>query len=105
MYSIEKTLFSTNLKVVVLEVGPEELRKLGAGGHLNADDLGELGAELLRCGEAFSGGHGEIWMNLVVLELDGRRVEERLSFNLRMRNVAAVWRWLRIRTWGHDDSN
>ena len=76
--------FSTNLKVLLLEVGPEELHELGAGGLLRADDVGQLGAELLRGLDACSGGHGAIWRNLVVL--DGGRVEERLSSSLRNEN-------------------
>ena len=43
------------LQVVLLDVGPEELHELGAGRLLLADDVGELGAELLGCGETSSG--------------------------------------------------
>ena len=43
------------LQVVLLDVGPEELHELGAGGLLLADDVGQLGAELLGCGETSSG--------------------------------------------------
>ena len=42
------------LQVVLLDVGPEELHELGAGGLLLADDVGQLGAELLGCGETSS---------------------------------------------------
>ena len=40
------------LQVVLLDVGPEELHELGAGGLLLADDVGQLGAELLQGGDA-----------------------------------------------------
>ena len=43
------------LQVVLLDVGPEELHELGAGGLLLANDVGELSAELLGCGETSSG--------------------------------------------------
>ena len=43
------------LQVVLLDVGPEELHELGAGRLLLADDVGELGAELLGRGESSSG--------------------------------------------------
>ena len=42
------------LQVVLLDVGPEEPHELGAGGLLLADDVGQLGAELLGCGETSS---------------------------------------------------
>ena len=45
----------SHLEVVLLDVGPEELHELGAGGLLLADDVGELSAELLGCGETSSG--------------------------------------------------
>ena len=35
-----------------LEVGPQELHELAAGGLLLADDVGQLGAELLQGGDA-----------------------------------------------------
>ena len=44
-----------HLEVFLLDVGPEELHELGAGRLLLADDVGELGAELLGCGETSSG--------------------------------------------------
>ena len=44
----------SNLEVVLLDVGPEELHELGAGRRLLADDVGELRAELLGCGETSS---------------------------------------------------
>ena len=44
----------SHLEVVLLDVGPEELHELGAGGLLLADDVGQLGAELLGCGETSS---------------------------------------------------
>ena len=42
------------LEVMLLEVGPEELRQLGARRLLLANDGGKLGAQLLDGGEAFS---------------------------------------------------
>ena len=45
----------SHLEVVLLDVGPEELHELGAGGLLLANDVGELSAELLGCGETSSG--------------------------------------------------
>ena len=44
----------SHLEVVLLDVGPEELHELGAGRRLLADDVGELSAELLGCGESSS---------------------------------------------------
>ena len=48
-------LFVSHLEVVLLDVGPQELHELGAGRGLLADDVSELGAELLGCGETSSG--------------------------------------------------
>ena len=45
---------ASHLKIVLLEVGPKELHELCAGRHLLTDDVGELGAELLRCLESCS---------------------------------------------------
>ena len=44
----------SHLEVVLLDVGPEELHELAAGGLLLADDVRQLGAELLGCGDASS---------------------------------------------------
>ena len=54
----------SHLEVVLLDVGPEELHELGAGGLLLADDVGELSAELLGCGKTSSGHFVELKLGL-----------------------------------------
>ena len=60
------------LQVVLLDVGPEELHELGAGRLLLADEIGELGAELLGLGESSSSGHDvDLGMGLRAWESSG----------------------------------
>ena len=60
------------LQVVLLDVGPEELHELGAGRLLLADEIGELGAELLGLGESSSSGHDvDLGMGLRAWERSG----------------------------------
>ena len=54
MREIADLKWRSYLQVVLFDVGPEELRDLDAGGLLLADDVGQLGAELLGCGETSS---------------------------------------------------
>ena len=48
------------LQIVLLDVRPEELHELGAGRLLLPDDVGQLRAELLGCGETSSGHGGDL---------------------------------------------
>ena len=53
----EELLVLGVLEVVLLDVSPQLLDALGAGGLLLADDVGEVGGELHRLGESLSLGH------------------------------------------------
>ena len=50
----EELLVLGVLEVVLLEVGPQELDALGAGGLLLSDDIGQVGGQLHGLGQAGS---------------------------------------------------
>ena len=83
LWKITQSLWVSHLKVVLLDVCPQELHELGAGSLLLADDIGELGAELLGCGETSSG-------HFVVLKF-GIRYERRLT-SMAPEMVVRGWR-------------
>ncbi len=73
------------LQVVLLDVGPELLDALGAGGLLLADDGGQLGAQLHGLGQAGSLGH------LGGVGVGG--VEDKIEEDvLRLREQVGEWR-------------
>ena len=63
----EELLVLGVLEVVLLEVGPQELDALGAGGLLLSDDVGQVGGQLHGLGQSLSLRHGE-----VLREIGGR---------------------------------
>ena len=63
----EELLVLGVLEVVLLEVGPQELDALGAGGLLLTDDVGQVGGQLHGLGQSLSLRHGE-----VLREIGGR---------------------------------
>jgi len=56
----EELLVLGVLEVVLLEVGPQELDALGAGGLLLSDDVGQVGGQLHGLGQSLSLRHGEV---------------------------------------------
>ena len=63
----EELLVLGVLEIVLLEVGPQELDALGAGGLLLSDDVGQVGGQLHGLGQSLSLRHGE-----VLREIGGR---------------------------------